>query len=181
MHPFPSIIDNSMRAEFVSCPQAFRRRYIEGWSRTGRSIHLHFGGAFAEGLAAYRIAFYGEGKSLDDSLAAGMAAIVTAWGDYEPRDDETKTLERCLGALESTIAQYPPITDHVQPLVEAGRHLDLLIHSHRLPITALSSILLPWIPALHSPILMCTLLSTSSTSPIIYGKHRSPRNSLWTL
>ena len=118
---FPHVIDNSMRAEFVSCPHAFFRRYVEGWSRTGRSIHLHFGGAFAEGLAAYRLAFYGDGRSLDDSLAAGMAAIVAAWGDYEPRDDETKTLERCVGALESTVAQYPPITDHVQPLLSAGR------------------------------------------------------------
>lgn len=121
--PFPPVIDSSMRSEFIACPESFNRRYLQGWQRPGRSIHLHFGAVFAAGMATFRNAYYGVFDSADGSYnvdqALGVAAarMVTEWGDYEPNTafPSTKTLESCLGALESYVAQYPPATDHIQP------------------------------------------------------------------
>lgn len=116
---FPPVIDSSMRSEFTSCPHSFFRRYIQGLQQPHRSIHLHFGASFAQGLTTLRQAFYGHRATLDEAMAAGAAAIVKAWGDF-PQEVEgsAKSLYRCIGALESYCSQYPPATDHVRPLVE---------------------------------------------------------------
>lgn len=113
--PFPRVIDSSMRSEFVSCPTAFRRRYLEGYQKAGKSIHLHFGGAYADGLALYRKAFYQDNDTMDKALQKGVKQIVDSWGPFEAPPDSTKTLDRCIEALEAYTAQYPPATDHIQP------------------------------------------------------------------
>lgn len=114
--PFPPVIDSSMRGEFIGCPQSFFQRYILGRQKAGRSIHLHFGSAFAKGLETFRNSFYLDGRAQDEALAAGIAAAIAAWGDFESLDTDTKNLERLIGALEAYVAQYPPATDHVTPL-----------------------------------------------------------------
>lgn len=116
---FPPVIDSSMRSQFVSCPHSFFRRYIQGLQRPGNSVHLHFGGAFAAGLAAYRDAFYLKGCDTETSLAIGAAEITRFWGNAEFAH-ENKTLIRCIGALEAYSAHYPPATDHCVPLVHEG-------------------------------------------------------------
>ena len=118
---FPPVIDSSMRSEFISCPHSFFRRYIQGLQMPHRSIHLHFGSSFADGIAALRAAFYRDNLPLEDAMAVGAAAIVKAWGDFpEEVEGSAKSLYRCIGALDSYCAQYPPATDHVRPVIEQG-------------------------------------------------------------
>ena len=118
---FPPVIDSSMRSEFISCPHSFFRRYIQGLQLPHRSIHLHFGSSFADGIAALRAAFYRDNLPLEDAMAVGAAAIVKAWGDFpEEVEGSAKSLYRCIGALDSYCAQYPPATDHVRPVIERG-------------------------------------------------------------
>lgn len=118
---FPPVIDSSMRSEFVSCPHSFFRRYIQGLQQPHRSVHLHFGAAFADGLATFRRQFYLENVPLRDAMAGGAAAIVKSWGSFpEETEGSSKSLYRCIGALEAYCAQYPPATDHVKPLIEQG-------------------------------------------------------------
>jgi|SRR6185312_2427028 len=117
--PFPPVIDSSMRSAFVACPEQWRRRYLEGWTRPGRSIHLHFGGAFAKGMEAFRNHFYRESGtigSIDDSLSFAIECAISAWGDTDPSGNGTnKSLDRLIGALESFVSHYNPITDYAQP------------------------------------------------------------------
>jgi hypothetical protein len=119
---FPPVIDSSMRSQFVACPHSFFRRYIQGLQLPHKSIHLHFGAAFADGIATFRQEFYGGSRpNVDDAAASAAAAIVRAWGDYpEAVEGSPKSLIRCIGALESYLAQYPPALDHVRPLIEDG-------------------------------------------------------------
>ena len=113
--PFPRVIDNSMRSAFVACPHDFFLRYIEGWKRPGTSAHLNFGAAFAAGLEATRIAFYERGESSPSAVAAGQSAAQNIW-DASANSHDTKTLERCLGAISAYFRQYPPERDHLRPL-----------------------------------------------------------------
>lgn len=118
---FPPVIDSSMRSEFVSCPHSFFRRYIQGLQQPHRSVHLHFGGAFADGLATFRRQFYLEQQPLPDAMAAAAGTIVKSWGTFpEETEGSAKSLYRCIGALEAYLSQYPPATDHVKPLLEQG-------------------------------------------------------------
>jgi len=119
---FPPVIDSSMRSEFVSCPHSFFRRYIQGLQLPHRSVHLHFGSCFADGIATFRKEFYGGSRPhIDDALQAATATIIRSWGDFpEEVEGSAKSLYRCVGALEAYIAQYPPATDHVKPLIENG-------------------------------------------------------------
>jgi hypothetical protein len=111
-----------MRGEFVSCPTAFNRRYLMGLQRSGRSIHLHFGAAFAKGLEAMRRSFYLEGANQQNALGAGITAATVAWGDYED-NHPTKHYASLIGALEAYVAQYPLATDHVKPMLTADGDL----------------------------------------------------------
>lgn len=114
---FPPVIDSSMRSEFVACPHRFYRRHIQGFTHDGdKSIHLHFGGCFAAGLEAFRRAFYDGLQDTDAALIVGTRTIIHKWGARPPESFPTnKTLEKCIGALESFVAQYPPATDHCMP------------------------------------------------------------------
>lgn len=132
--PFPPVIDNSMRSDFVACPRKFYHRYIQGYRRAGQSVHLHFGAAFAEGMAAYRTALF-DGFDVEKALAAGTTAIIRAWGDFEPPPDATKTLERCVGALEAQCANWPPLTDHLRPARSPSGDSPMVEFSFALPLT----------------------------------------------
>lgn len=122
---FPSVIDSSMRGEFVACPQAFKNNYISHLRKKGRSIHLHFGGVFADGLAEWRRQIWDNGLSCDNALLAAARVMTAKWADYPDPDNSPKTFERCLGALEAYANQYPPGTDHVTPFTGEGQGLDV--------------------------------------------------------
>ena len=121
--PFPLLWDSTMRGAFVACPRQFFYEFIIGLAPTAHSIHLHFGGAFAAGLEAYRRVFYDPSPTIpaddrhDAALAAGMKAIILEWGDYEPDEKEQhKTFDNCLLALDGYFNHWLPGTDHIQPL-----------------------------------------------------------------
>lgn len=116
---FPPIIDSSMRSEFIACPHSFYQRFILDRFRVDRAVHLHFGGAYAEGLKILREHYYSQESpysgNQEAALAAGCAAIVKFWGNFESPPNSVKTLDRCIGALEAYVAQYPLETDHIKP------------------------------------------------------------------
>jgi len=112
---FPSAIDNTIRSTFVACPQKFFYSHLNRLSPTGTNVHLHAGGAFAAVMEAARLAFYREGLSVDDSIAAGVAGLITYYGDYECPEDSAKSLTRMAGALEYYFSVHPMDSDYVTP------------------------------------------------------------------
>ena len=113
-HPFPAVIDNTMRQAWHTCPHYFFRSQVQGLRRRDigepgseviqpiQSIHLHFGAALARGLEVTRRRWF-EGEPEPLALAAGAEALITAWGIADPpaptnRNEENKTLENCLHA-----------------------------------------------------------------------------------
>jgi hypothetical protein len=121
---FPDIIDSSMRAKFVECPRSFQHQYIEGLVRRGTSIHLTFGASYARGLEVFRKSYFGlDGLSVPESLELALHSARAEWSatDTLPTGlHPTKTLDRCLQAIQATISQYPPEIDHITPHIEAG-------------------------------------------------------------
>ena len=122
--PFPEYIDSSMRATMTSCQKQFYWQYLRHLAPLTTPIDLHFGGCFASGLEAARHYFYSPGGTSEGkqsrALAAGLEAILIAWGPPAPATEgkppAVKTLDICLLALESYTTQYPFAFDHLQPL-----------------------------------------------------------------
>lgn len=138
---FPHTIDSTMLAAFRSCPQKMNLSYIEHWKPKTESVHLVAGGAFAKGIEVARKAYFeGEypvystpdqdgsnrrrpcgavsGIARNRSLAeaAGVEAVLLAYGDFSPPPDSAKSLERMCGALEFYFAQYPLGDDGCDPV-----------------------------------------------------------------
>lgn len=113
---FPPTVDSTMLAAFRSCPQKMFRNYIQHWKPKAESVHLVAGGAFAKGIEVARRAFYEEGQSQEDAQAAGLTALLTAYGDFECPPDSAKSLERTAGALEFYFTNYPLGQDGMDPV-----------------------------------------------------------------
>jgi hypothetical protein len=119
--PFPTVIDNTMRSEFVKCPQSFFRAYIQHLDNPKPSVHLHAGGAIAHGFEVFRKAYYGEEIGFEASFIRGASALVQTYGDFDSTG-ETKTLDRMLGAFDYYLHEaWPPATDPVRPMVSGGK------------------------------------------------------------
>ena len=112
--PFPTVFDNTMRAEFVSCPRAFFYRFQHGCDLATPSVHLHAGASFAKGLEVARKRFYDEGNSADVAVAHSLAALYTAYGDFDP-GDSAKSADGIAGALEYYFSVFPLDTDRAKP------------------------------------------------------------------
>lgn len=120
---FPVAIDSTILAAFRSCPQRAYRQYIEHWKPATDSVHLIAGGSFADGVEQARRSFYEQGASSEDSVAAGLQALITRYGDFECPADSAKSLERTAGALEFYFENYPLGADGAVPIKFAdGRH-----------------------------------------------------------
>lgn len=120
---FPEVIDSSMMASFKECPAKFQLQYISEWKPRGLSTHLHAGGAFAHGLERARRSFYEEDQSSDDSVAAGIGALLEFYGDHVPPDFGSagnKTAIRMAGALEFYFANYPLNHENAYPVILPG-------------------------------------------------------------
>lgn len=113
--PFPSVIDNSMRSAFASCPRKFFYQYILNYAPRDISIHLHAGIAFAKGMEVTRQAFYRDGLSADDSIQKGYCAVIETYGDKDYGDDAIKTAERMASALLYYFTAFPLETDFIKP------------------------------------------------------------------
>ena len=114
---FPQVIDSTILAAFRSCPQKAYRTYIEHWKPQGESVHLVAGAAFARGLEVARHKFYSEGTTEAEALGCGIEGLMLAYGDFQPPEGSSKTLERMCGALDFYFDRYPLGTDKAQPLV----------------------------------------------------------------
>lgn len=114
--PFPHVVDSTMLAAFRSCPQKFFRTYMEHWKPQGESVHLVAGAAFARGLEVARREFYERGMSAEDAIAAGIGALLAAYGDFNAPEGSAKTPERMAGAMEYYFDVHPLASDPAAPL-----------------------------------------------------------------
>lgn len=117
---FPAVIDSSLLAAFRSCPQKAFLEYIQHWKFKGRNVHLHAGAAYAHGLEIARSSYFVEGHSAGDSVAAGVGALLEAYGDYQCPPDSAKSAERMAGALEFYFDRYPLDRDKAIPITLPG-------------------------------------------------------------
>lgn len=117
---FPHTVDSTMLASFRACPQRFFRQYVQHWKPVNLSVHLVAGAAFAKGLEVARTCFYTQGKNNEDSQAAGMAALLKAYGDFQCPSDSSKSPERMVGALEFYFDRYPLGADLAEPIHAAS-------------------------------------------------------------
>lgn len=120
-HPsFPTVLDSSLIAAFRSCPQRAQLEFFSHWKPRDPSVHLHAGAAYAAGLEAARRAFYQEGQPKDVAEAAGLRALLEAYGSFECPPDSAKSAERTAGALEYYFDRYPLDQDNATPIVLPG-------------------------------------------------------------
>lgn len=137
VHPgdFPSIFDSSMLSSFKSCPELFRKQYIEHWKPKGQSVHLHAGAAFAKGLEVARSSFFVNGDPSDSAIAKGLGALLDAYGDFQCPSDSAKSCERMLGAFEFYFDNYPLSLDDSVPIELPGNKRGIeYSFAHPLPI-----------------------------------------------
>jgi hypothetical protein len=161
---FPDVFDSSMLASFKSCPELFRKQYIEHWRPKFQSVHLHAGKAFATGIEVAREWFYVKGVAADIAVAAGLKALMESYGDFQAPDDSPKTLARMMGAYEFYFANYPlNNTDYVPITLPSGKRGIEFSFANPLPINH---------PVTGDPIIYCgrldALVQLSATSPAVY-------------
>ena len=119
---FPNTIDSTILSTFRSCPQKFFRQYVQHWKPKAQSVHLVAGGAFASGIESARNAFYVNGSDSGTAEAAGLAALIQHYGDFECPAESAKSLERMCGALEFYFERYPLGADGAEPItLPSGR------------------------------------------------------------
>ena len=119
---FPHTIDSTILSTFRACPQKFFRQYVQHYKPIAQSVHLVAGGAFASAIESARNAFYVDGRSSADAEAAGLAALIAHYGDFNCPDDSAKSVERMCGAFEFYLAQYPLGADGANPItLPSGR------------------------------------------------------------
>lgn len=113
--PFPRVISNSVRNDFISCPRKFELNHLHHWKPKHTSQHLQGGGAFAKGMEVARKAFYVEGLTSDSAIEAGWVAVVDAFKDYVNETGDVKTVERMSSALVYYFTAFPLEHDFVTP------------------------------------------------------------------
>lgn len=140
---FPHVIDGTMLTCFRSCPREFYLKYVLRRSGQGvlpgaplssakPNIHLVAGGAFAAGLEAFRVAYYGERASLDECVERAIIAAIVSWGDkldpFPPDRDaphltDAKAMNGIIAAIAAYFKQYHPAHDRFQPepMVREGK------------------------------------------------------------
>lgn len=130
--PFPLVWDNTMRSSFVSCPQKFQWEFLHHHKPIRLSIHLHTGAAWAKALEVARMAFYVGKESPEAAQAAGLAALIRAYGDFECPPDSAKSLSRLSEAFVYYFLNFPLETDPAQPFM--GPNGPMIEFSFALPL-----------------------------------------------
>ena len=118
--PFPQTLDSTFMAAFKSCPQKANLEFVQHWKLRDQSIHLHAGAAYASGMEAARTAYYINGLNAEDSVATGLQALLTAYGDFQCPPDSAKSAERMAGALEFYFSRYQLGEDKATPMTLPG-------------------------------------------------------------
>lgn len=118
----PLHIDSTMMSCFRSCPQKYFREFVEGLRPAATSIDLHFGAVFSQTLEHFYRQVWEGGIAPRTALDRCLIFFEHEWEPAPPiKESSPKTKENCWDALESYITTYPPHSDHVQPLISAGR------------------------------------------------------------
>lgn len=101
------------------------------------SVDLIAGGAFAKGLEVVRLLYYGKQATFPEALEHGMLAAVESYGNFQtPEGKDQKSVVRVVQALEAYFQQYPPDTDHIQPMYDSnGKPMVEFTFGIPLPIT----------------------------------------------
>lgn len=146
MSTFPEVFDSSILASLKSCPQLFKKTYLDHWKPKALSVHLHAGKAFADGIEAARRAYYVEGLSAEDAEAIGLHTLITSYGTFECPADSAKSLERMCGALTFYFDNYPLNQDSPPIELPNGKKAIEFSFVHPLPIHH---------PETRNPILYC--------------------------
>lgn len=118
---FPRLIDSSMIAAYRSCPRKFYYEHVIGLAPKRKSIHLHAGGCFAQGIESARKAVFLEDATLDQAKHRAIHDMIRFWGDYTPPNKAAKTLPNMCAALVGYLDKWPPREDHIQPAVADGK------------------------------------------------------------
>ena len=129
--PLPLYLDSTMLTAFRSCPRKFYLEFCRGLRGEGISIDLHCGGCVAHCFETVYNAFHLHGATEEKALKLGLVQFDLDWGDVEPKSrigvkgqkiySSPKTKERTWEVIEAYFRQWPPSTDHVQPLFIAGQ------------------------------------------------------------
>ena len=121
-YPFPELVDNTMRGDFILCPRKFYWGFVRKLAPMAPSIHLHAGGAFAAGLEACKRAFYEKGLDEAHSLKAGLEALITYYGPLQlpPARTGDKSCENVVRAFDSYFQRYPLGKDFLKPHMAAN-------------------------------------------------------------
>ena len=172
---FPDYLDSSMLSTFKSCPQKFFKSYVQDWKAKGQSVHLVAGGAFAKGLEITRRSFYEHGKDRDTAIAAGLQALMEAYGAFDCPADSAKSLERMCGAFEFYWDNYALNHEDAYPvLMPGGKRAIEFSFSIPLPIDN---------PATGQPLLYCgkmdAIINYSSTVLICDEKTTTSLGATW--
>lgn len=119
--PLRELIDNTMITTFDSCEKKFLYSFVENIARLEISPDLHAGGALAKGLEVARQTFYRDKKSQEESLLAGMEALIIEYGAFEAPHNHNKTFLATAMAFDAYLSEYPLSTDIIQPLMGVGK------------------------------------------------------------
>jgi hypothetical protein len=116
-------VDSTMISCFRSCPRKFWLEFVRGLRPPGLSIDLHAGACFASAIEEVTKQIFLSNRTLEEALLRALAAFEIQWGEFTiPEFKKTaKTKDNVWLAVESYFAQYPPLTDHVQPYFSNGK------------------------------------------------------------
>ena len=117
--PFPDFVDNTTRKAFAVCPTKAKYEFVQHLRPAGdKSIHLHFGAAFATGIEVARKWFFGsEPLSAESAVEAGIEAATQEYG-FMDAQGTYKTLDRLVGALRYYFQTWPLDEEVIRPLNE---------------------------------------------------------------
>lgn len=121
--PFPELVDNTMRGNYLQCPKRFEWAHIHQLAPMAPSIHLHAGGAFAAGIEVCKRTFYEQGKSAEESLRLGLEALIGFYGPVKAPETKTgdKSCDNVIRAFDSYFTQqYPLGRDLLRPHIAAN-------------------------------------------------------------
>jgi hypothetical protein len=114
-----------MITAYRSCPKKFWWGYMRQFAPTAESVHLHAGAAFAKGLEVTRREWADNGRSFEDAIALGGAALLAHYGHFEPFEaDNGKSALNMLGALGYYFKTWPIDTPNLKlyKAPDANRH-----------------------------------------------------------
>jgi hypothetical protein len=103
---FPDHVDSTQLSLWSSCPQKWFLEFCLGRRQGAKSIHLHAGGAFAEGMEWVRRMHF-EGLNREEALEVGFRKYAEFWGDYPMLLDENKSFVNMWMALEAYLEKWP--------------------------------------------------------------------------